>query len=61
MFAVHQISTKAVANRVDDALVQFNILDDLVSIFAISLVLIAIGLVTSAIGLAKTQFVNKKS
>lgn len=61
MLGVHQLTVKIIANKVDDALIQYNILDALVGVFAVSLVLIAIGVVASIAGLAKNQLTHKNS
>lgn len=61
MLGVHQLTVKIIANKVDDALIQYNILDALVGVFAVSLVLIAVGVVASIAGLAKNQLTHKNS
>ncbi|PIZ52923.1 hypothetical protein COY25_04415 [Candidatus Uhrbacteria bacterium CG_4_10_14_0_2_um_filter_41_7] len=61
ILGVHQLTVKIIASKVDDALIQYNILDALVGVFAVSLVLIAVGVVASIVGFAKNQFTHKAS
>ncbi len=61
MLAVHQVTVRIIANKVDDALIQYNILDALVSVFAFALVLIAVGLIASIAGVVKNQLSHKRS
>lgn len=59
MLAVHQFTVKIVASKVDDAFIQYNILDALVGVFVVSLVFIAAGAVAGVASASKNYLQQK--